>query len=75
MTETKVISDTSPTLEECQEFVGGLVELVTLMDGSQMLVNEEGLIQGLPHNQQASQMAMREIVGNALILRGDARMK
>jgi len=62
-----------PTLEEAQELVGGMVELVMLSDGDQMLVNEEGLLYGLPYNQMASEVANRHIVGNALILRGKSK--
>ena len=64
-----------PSLHEAQELVGGLVELVRLSDGDQMLVNEEGLILGLPHNKMASEVANRPIVGNVLILRGRAKWK
>lgn len=68
-------ADKEPSLHEAQEMVGGLVELVQLSDGDQMLVNEEGLLLGLPHNKRASEVANRPIVGNALILRGRAKWK
>ena len=73
-TKVKTIADKEPTLEECQEFVGGLIAIVPLMDGSQMIVNEDGLLLKLPHNDKASQMAGQDLVGNALVLRGDARL-
>lgn len=72
-TTTRYIFDTPPTLEEAQREVGGYVELVMLEDRSQMLVNEEGLIYGLDINIEASILAKRRIVGNALVLSGRAR--
>ena len=64
---------TSPTLDTAQEIVGGFVELVCLQDGAQMLVDEEGLLKGLPYNTTASAMAGKPIVGNVILLRDDAR--
>ncbi len=78
MTEPEVflrVDKEPPSLHEAQEVVGGLVELVRLSDGDQMLVNEEGLLHGLPHNKLASEVANRPIVGNALILRGRAKWR
>ncbi len=69
---TKIITTRSPSLEEAQNAVGGLVEMLAVQDG-QLLVNEEGLILRLPSNPTASQMAGRPIVGNALLLKGDAQ--
>jgi len=46
--------------------------MLAVQDG-QLLVNEEGLILRLPSNPTASQMAGRPIVGNALLLKGDAQ--
>lgn len=76
MSETKIktIADKAPTLEECQKFVGGLIAIVPLMDGSQMIVNEDGLPLDLPFNDKASQMAGQHLVGDVLVLRGDARL-
>lgn len=71
---TKTITDKEPTLEYLQDFVGGLIEVVPLRDGSQLIVNEEGLMKELPHNQQASELAMRDIVGNALVLKGKGKL-
>ncbi|QDP63905.1 MAG: hypothetical protein Unbinned3992contig1000_19 [Prokaryotic dsDNA virus sp.] len=58
-----------PTLEECQQAVGGLIEAVYLDDGRLMYVNENGLIVGLPVNEMASQIAGRHIVGDVVIIR------
>lgn len=64
-----------PTLKEAQEYVGGLVEIVhcPAKPDSQLLVNEEGLLLGLPWNDVATEMAQTGIVGNAIFLEGDAR--
>jgi len=77
-------SDTRPSLEEAQTFVGGYVELIWLGDEEdrQMLVREDGLlIRGLETNYEASalthncklQLSPRGIVGPAMILSGPAR--
>jgi len=42
---------------------------------AQMIVNEEGLLKGLFHNEYASKFANRDIVGNAVILFDKARLK
>lgn len=74
ITETKTITDKKLTLEEMQKFVGGLVELVYLGNGDHLIVNEEGILLGLPRNQEATEIAGQIILGNALILKGDARL-
>lgn len=58
------------SLEQAQSLVGGYVERVPapLEVGQQMLVNEEGLMHGLPFNMVASLMTKMNIVGNALIV-------
>ena len=61
-----------PTLETLQSDVGGYIELVELDNGDQLIVNEEGLLLSLPFNQNASALAGRRIVGNAVLLKGDA---
>ena len=64
-----------PTLERAQALVagGGLVELVELRDGSQLIVDEEGLLKGKDVNPIASLLAQTLIVGEALHLQGQAR--
>lgn len=42
------------SLEELQAAVGGYIELVNLVCGCKMFVNEEGKIHGLPPNSRAS---------------------
>jgi hypothetical protein len=65
----------APSLERAQKLVGGLVEMVRSPTNPdiQVLVNEEGLLKGLPFNEEASKMCDTGIVGDAIILKGDAR--
>jgi hypothetical protein len=71
--EVVVFEDQPPTLEHAQKIVGGYVEIVYLPNGDQMLVAEEGLLKQLPVNPQATFLAGKMIVGNALVLRGGAK--
>lgn len=59
-----------PTLKVLQEVVGGYIEHVTILDPastpaaplySSMYVNEEGLIHGLPRNEQATELYQRNV--------------
>ena len=81
-----VLRDQPPTLEQAQKFVGGLVEVVTLHNGDQILVHEEGLfVEGGPiinrpatiinraYGHRASVSGEATLVGNCLLLTGDAR--
>lgn len=70
-----VFEDRSPTLREAQEIVGGLVEMVMVPDQPdwQVLVNEEGLLEGLPFNREASQLCGMSLVGPAIVLKGKAQ--
>ena len=70
-----VFEDRAPTLEEAQRLVGGFVELVRSPEHRdwQILVNEEGLLNGLPFNEEATKICGTGIVGDAVILKGDAR--
>jgi hypothetical protein len=61
----------SPDLAKLQEAVGGYIEGVQLdprCGYSFMYVNEEGLLQGLQINPEASLMAGRPIVGDVVLL-------
>ena len=71
--KVNIIIKVPPTLKEAQEFVGGWIEMVYLKNGDQMIVNEEGLLLGLPVNRIASAIAGQCIVGNVLILKGTAK--
>ena len=70
-----VFEDRQPTLAEAQEIIGGLVEMVrspTKPDW-QILVNEEGLLDGLPFNAEATELCGTGIVGPAIVLKGEAK--
>ena len=70
----KTFEHQKPTLE-AQEIVGGYVEMVHSPNNPeiQILVNEEGLLTGLPFNKEATELCGTGIVGNAVILKGDAK--
>lgn len=59
--------DKSFTLEQLQKVVGGFIEIVHLNDKVIMVVNEEGLCNGLPLNFHASRVARQPIVGDVLV--------
>jgi|TARA_R100000084_G_scaffold109145_2_gene74229 hypothetical protein len=63
----EVAIDKDNSLKQMQDAVGGYIELVRLTDDDVMIVNEEGLIFGLPVNEHASKLAGQSIVGNVLI--------
>ena len=75
MPRTYFRNDRPPTLEEAQELVGGYIEMITLDDGSQILVDEEGVQKGLLVNTTASVLDPQHprIVGNVVVLIGSAR--
>ena len=54
------------SLKSAQETVGGYVERVRCPDGTFLLVNEEGVLYGLPVNEEASAIAGQMIVGNVI---------
>ena len=61
------------SLQGLQALVGGYIEFVTFRDGSALVVNEEGLLEGLPFNAVATLLARAKgrpvnIVGTALFL-------
>jgi len=70
-----VFEDNQPTLQEAQKIVGGLVEMVHSPSEPdwQILVNEEGLIDDLPFNKEATELCGTGIVGPAIVLKGDAK--
>ena len=81
--ETKTITDKEPTLKEMQKFVGGYIQVVQAKNGDDIVFNEEGRIFGLPINYEASEHWLgrgqyddlyNNILGNALILKGKARL-
>ena len=52
----KLITDSKyePTLEEAQEFVGGMVEGISFPNGDYLIINEEGKLMNLPLNEIAT---------------------
>lgn len=59
---------TADTLKEKQDAVGGYIEVVYTRAGKVLIVNEEGLIKGLPFNAKASEIAGQQIVGDVICL-------
>ena len=64
-----------PSLKDAQALVGGLVEMVHLPPRPelQVLVNEEGLLNELPFTVEASKLCMQPIVGDVVVLKGEAQ--
>lgn len=75
MAKLIVLTLDPPSLEDAQRYVDGTVEVITLDTGDQMLVNEDGLIYCLEYNIYASRAAKRTVVGNAMILTGEAKWR
>jgi len=64
------------TLEELQKFVEGYIEVVYLPEQEIMVLNEEGKVNGLDVNEEATMIAQKAglndiIVGNVLIIKQD----
>lgn len=62
-----------PELQDLQRAVGGYIEYVPIpaMPGLRMVVDEEGLLKDKKYNAMASEIAMRPIVGDAVIMEID----
>lgn len=79
--KTITISDERPSLEKVQGLVGGFVQLIELNNGDQLMVNEDGIMQDLPVNDEATEIAMSQsnaylmggILGDVVILKGKAK--
>ena len=75
--DARPINGKTFTLKELQDAVGGYIEVIRLKDGRLMIVNEEGLLQGLPVNIEATKILRRDhsttqyIVGNAIVCDAD----
>lgn len=60
-------------LKECQAVVGGYIEIINLSDGRIMVIHEEGKLEDLPLNYEATKLFLDdrdgydEIVGDALV--------
>ena len=87
--KTIYIEDKQPTLKEIQKMVGGYIEFVWDNGVVQVICNEEGKLQGLPVNKEATKIwaellfeggnavigRMTDcLVGDVVILKGDARL-
>lgn len=66
-------TNSSPSLEDLQEAVDGWLEGIPVksLGRGVLFANEEGLLRGLPFNEQASSLAGRPLVGNVVVLTGD----
>lgn len=61
------------SLSKAKALVGGYITLIPLLDEKQMLVDDDGIRKKLPINKEASAIADTTILGNAIILTGNAR--
>lgn len=72
-----------PTLRDMQEFVDGRIEIVYLSNGDHLIINEEGLLDGLEPNTEATDIwwsdvgldnvlshGMPPLVGDILLIEG-----
>ena len=65
-----------PTLKEMQEIVGGYIQIIPLTRDKSVVLNEEGKLNQLSVNEQATQLARQEsaliegdcIVGDCLVI-------
>ena len=63
--------DRRPTMEEARRIVGGYIELVKVGNKKTLVVNEEGLLQHLPMNVEATKYyPYSPIVGDVILLEG-----
>jgi len=66
------VPKTRPTLQEAQEMIGGYVVMAVNQPDKQVLVDEDGLAKELDVNHEASFIANQRLVGNAIVLKGEA---
>ncbi len=79
----KILTETPPTLKEAQAFVGGYIEMVTLPNGDQLLMDEDGGFKShLKTNTEAvahaagsgvGSFGLNCLLGPVLCLQGEAR--
>lgn len=55
------------SLDELRSFVGGTIDIISVSERLYLVVNDDGLILGLPYNPAASFMYKGTIVGNVLL--------
>jgi hypothetical protein len=68
-TTTPVLKTAELQLKQLQQFVGGYIELVYMNDGSVFVINEEGMLMGLPANREATRL-LRLTGTNVLMANG-----
>ena len=86
--EFKIIkrSKDEPSLEQAQKFVGGMVQGITFPNGDYLIINEEGKLQNLPLNPEATLLWRMHftkdkyimgyddfVVGPAILIKKDAQ--
>ena len=81
--KVKYITNADPrlTLEDAQNFIGGYVERVKLIDGRRMLVDEDGKLKKLPINKEATDILnksgtypfMYNVLGNVIVIESNVR--
>tara|TARA_R100000458_G_C8277761_1_gene253414 strand:+ start:6242 stop:6496 length:255 start_codon:yes stop_codon:yes gene_type:complete len=64
------------TLKQLQKLVGGYIEVYHMEDGRQLVINEEGKMMNLQHNQTATDLLPNNfyndtVVGDAVVLSGE----
>jgi hypothetical protein len=63
----------SPTLAQAESLIGGQVSLVFEQGDIQVLADENAMLKGLAPNNEASELCGVQVIGNAIILKGDTR--
>lgn len=63
---------TDYSLKECQEMVGGYIEIVRLGEGWILVVNEDGIRLDLPANAYASALTGQLILGDVALMRTES---
>lgn len=61
----------SGELKHAQEAVGGLIQFVELGDGTELVINEEGLLVGLQLNSEATRLFRKAYGNSGTIIVGD----
>ena len=70
----RIEGNIAPTLMELQKMVKGYIEVIE-KGNKQFICNEEGRLLNLPYNQEASEEARENLVGNVVILTDNNRIK
>ena len=72
MATLKVVSKDADklTLEAMQKFVKGRIEIVYLSNGDHLVINEEGLLEGLEPNTEATQLWWDDVGINNVLEHG-----